>query len=641
MPDRPRRFQLLALPILCVLMVVQACTGDQHASPTEVIGNVSPSTTPLSATSCPTPGAVDKQIIALVPVGKKIIAAVDFDVIVLAYDLGKKSQAQTAMFQLWSKVLAGYFANKLVGGMSTATQAAVLALGKAFYCSVGLDGSTLTLGSPADSNNVVVVVFPSTSTQTVVTPSGNAGVQIPPNVLTAPTTITINPIPGPFPEFTGPLNTKLDQFGPFFQFTAVPESSIGDTIVVSTCVSDPLLPVSRVHLAHNVGTGLEILPLVPTFLTCSPSAFAQPANPFQLARAHDYRGAMAAIGSQIGDLFVSEAFAGGTSLGIGGKTKSFSPFGVVDTLVMVQANSLTQQQAPTGSPVASPPSVLVQTIGAHTGLASVGVVFSIVQGTGDLTAVGSTTLVTQVSATTSAAGVASVGSWVVGLGSNIVNAIATYPAPVTGVGVSVTGNPVADTATGGDVIPYYGTNYKWLLASTGDTVGFFQPGFNDASWNVGNASFGSGDVPGITCPLDATVVTHWDNSIEPNAMLLRKTFQWPAAGTGQTILTLGVAIDNDIQVYVNGTDITSTVQGGTVSSDGYVHHENCATEDSFLFSVSDALLVAGNNLLAVRARDRSGVSYVDVRLSVPSPIQLEGVKKSSKLMSTPKLKGTK
>src|SRR5208337_4610024 len=156
--------------------VVQACAGDQRA-PTAV--TPTPDATinkPLPG--CPTPAAVDKQIIAIVPRGKKIIAALDFDLIVLAYTLGQTTQAQTAMFQLWSKLLNGFYADNLVGGMSSSTQAAVLALGQAFYCSVGLDGSKLTVPA-TDPNSTIQVVYPSSSNQMVVIPAGVSGLMIP------------------------------------------------------------------------------------------------------------------------------------------------------------------------------------------------------------------------------------------------------------------------------------------------------------------------------------------------------------------------------------------------------------------------------------------------------------------------------
>ena len=623
------RRRLLVWPLL-TLFLIEACAGDQRA-PTAATPAAPEANINAPLPGCPTPATIDRQIIAIVPVGKKIIAAVDFDLIVVAYRLGQTTQAQTAMFQLWDKLLKGYYAGKLVGGMSAQTQAAVLALGKAFYCSVGLDGSNLTLGGTSD---VVQVVFPSTTPQTVKTGDGTTGLMIPGGTLTAPTTVSITSIAPPsngFPEFHGPLNTLLDQFPPYQQFTVVPESSIGGLVTVASCVSDANLPASRAHVAHNVGNGIEILPTGdPTFLNCGALGFNSQRSPLELALAHDYHGAAAALGSMVGSLFATDAYAL-THIGVGGQTSNFSPFAVVDTLVAVVPNSLTNQNAPTGSPVGSPPSVLVQTIGGKTPLPTVGVVFSITQGTGTLTLGAQSG--TSVNGTTDATGTVTVGSWSVSAGSNIVNAVATYPTPPSGVGVGVQGNPVADTATGGDIIPYLSTNYQWLLSGTGDSVGFFNLAFSDlAGWQTGNAGFGSGSVPGTSCPLDATVQTVWNNASPPTAMLLRKTFLLSAQAI--TDLQLGVAIDNDIQVYVNGTDITSAVQGGAqVDPDGYLHHEGCATQDSYVFTVSHTLLQAGTNLVAVRARDRGTVAYVDVRLSVPGAPLLNRLKPAARTTS--------
>jgi hypothetical protein len=624
------RRRLLAWPILCFLMMVEACTGDQHAMPTEVTPNLDAAASAAPA-ACPTPAAVDKMIIALAPPGKKIIAAIDFDLIVLAYKLGQVKPAQQAMLQLWAKVLKAYFANQLTGGMGSGAQNAVIALGQAFYCNVGLDGSGLTVAA-LGGGSAIAVLFPSTTPQMVVTGDGNGGVLVPSTALVNPVTITITPIPGTFPEFTGPLHTPLDQFGPFFQYTVSPAGAFADFVTVAVCTQDPQVPLSRVHLAHDVTTGAntaaQILPLVTSFLnTCTANAMMRSArSPFELAQAQDYRGALSAVGSMIGNMFVTDAFAGGGS-GIGGKTKTFSPFGLVDTLVQIVANPPTNQNAPTGSPLASPPSVTVQTFGEHTPLPGVGVEFSITTGAGVLVPASGTSIAT------GANGIASTTSWSVGVGQNIVTAVGTYPTP----GVSISRDPtnaaldtVADSAFGGDVIPYLSPNYRYLLASPliptmpADTAGFFNPGFNDAAFTTGGAAFGSGSVPGQACPLDNTVVTKWNNIVgggsDTTGMLLRKTFPWPAAGTGSTTLLIGVAIDNDVQVYVNGTDVTSSVQGGSLSPDGFVHHEGCAADDSFIFSFSDALLVAGNNLLAVRARDRGVVAYVDARVSVQTQV---------------------
>jgi hypothetical protein len=612
------RRRLLAWPILCVLMLVEACTGDQHAMPTEVTPNLDAAAAAAPA-GCPTPAAVDRQIIALAPPGKKIIAAVDFDLIVLAYKLGQVKPAQKAMLQLWAKVLKAYFANQLTGGMSTGTQNAVIALGQAFYCNVGLDGSGLTVAA-LGGGSAIAVLFPSTTPQMVVTGDGNSGVLVPPTALVNPVTITITPISWGGPEFTGPLHTPLDQFTPFFQYTVSPAGAFADFVTVAVCTQDPNVPLSRVHLAHDVTTGAntaaQILPLVTSFLnTWTANAMMRSArSPFELAQAQDYRGALSAVGSMIGNLFVTDAYAGGGS-GIGGKTKTFSPFGLVDTLVQIKANPPTQQNAPTGSPVASPPSVTVQTFGKQTPLPGVGVAFSIVAGSGTLVPASGTSIATDNT------GTATVTSWTVGAGQNIVNAVGTYPTPGVSVSTSSSNSTldlVADTATGGDVIPYLGTNYKFLLASTGDTAGFFTTSFSDATWGIGNAAFGA--LGSTTCPLNGDIVTAWNNSNPPSVLLLRKTFLWPVNGiahSGTTTLDVGVAIDNDIQVYVNGVDVTPTSPAFTVG-DGYVHHEGCATQDSFVFSVADSLLLAGPNLLAVRARDRGDVAYVDARVAVPS-----------------------
>ena len=56
--------------------------------------------------------------------------------------------------------------------MSSATQTKVIALGKAFYCNVGLDGSGLTVAA-LGGGSAIAVVFPSTTTQSVVTGDGN------------------------------------------------------------------------------------------------------------------------------------------------------------------------------------------------------------------------------------------------------------------------------------------------------------------------------------------------------------------------------------------------------------------------------------------------------------------------------------
>jgi hypothetical protein len=169
--------------------------------------------------------------------------------------------------------------------------------------------------------------------------------------------------------------------------------------------------------------------------------------------------------------------------------------------------------------------------------------------------------------------------------------------------------------------------------STGDIAGFQAPGFVlDPTWvrnasAFGNAPFGSGSA-GFGCPLSALTYlnTVWPSFPTPPStgnlnldastiFLLRTNFFVPANWAQD--LHVGVAIDNDIEVFVNGTPVTPTSSGSPV----FVVHEGCAAQDSYIFDVPLSLLVPGQqNLLAIRARDRGGESYVDARLSPTTPL---------------------
>jgi hypothetical protein len=149
------------------------------------------------------------------------------------------------------------------------------------------------------------------------------------------------------------------------------------------------------------------------------------------------------------------------------------------------------------------------------------------------------------------------------------------------------------------IIPYLATGYKFKVVGHGGDPGFEQPSFSDSTFSTGNAGFGSGGF----CPLDSTANTFWPLNTD---ILLRKQFNLPA---GTTNLKVGVAIDNDVQVFINGVDI----------SGGIRFHEGCASRDSFVFTAPDSILNAGSNLLAVRAIDRGVVSYVDVQVTATVP----------------------
>ncbi|MGE0131124.1 MAG: DUF11 domain-containing protein [Blastocatellales bacterium] len=142
------------------------------------------------------------------------------------------------------------------------------------------------------------------------------------------------------------------------------------------------------------------------------------------------------------------------------------------------------------------------------------------------------------------------------------------------------------------LIPYEATGYKYKIVGHNEMTGFEQPGFNDLGFSVGAAGFGKscGQLPSRT---------EWP--IGTDILVRRKFFVPPDARN----LKVWAAIDNDIQIFVNGRDITG----------GVMAHENCTLLDRDVYDIPDDALVAGENLIAVRARDRGTVSYLDIKVT--------------------------
>jgi hypothetical protein len=109
------------------------------------------------------------------------------------------------------------------------------------------------------------------------------------------------------------------------------------------------------------------------------------------------------------------------------------------------------------------------------------------------------------------------------------------------------------------VIPYGGGGYKYQVVAQSTGTGFEAPAFNDAAFSAGTAPFGTAG----GCTLPAPIVTAWAPGTD---ILVRQSFTLPM---GAKNLTVGIAIDNDVQVFLNGTDISGGLQT----------HENCATPD--------------------------------------------------------------
>jgi hypothetical protein len=168
-------------------------------------------------------------------------------------------------------------------------------------------------------------------------------------------------------------------------------------------------------------------------------------------------------------------------------------------------------------------------------------------------------------------------------------------------------------------IPLKAAGYSYQEVSWGDGAGFEAVGFPDSAWSVGQAGFGSASV--CNGYWDSLITTPWSPGTD---MLLRKTFTLPA---GATNLKVDGSIDNEATVYVNGQLIGSDLAG------------NCELDTMHLTAL-DSVLVAGTNLLAVRAHDDGVDTLIDQSVSydAPSPCLLYDPTKSAKSGSTVPLK---
>lgn len=153
----------------------------------------------------------------------------------------------------------------------------------------------------------------------------------------------------------------------------------------------------------------------------------------------------------------------------------------------------------------------------------------------------------------------------------------------------------------------YGSSFNYMQVAHDALPGFEQPAFDDSSWSVGTAPFGSSDVCGDT------FATNWDTNSD---ILLRKVLAVPP---GARNVVVHAKIDNDLIVYLNGRDV----------SGGVHQHENCPTRDDVgPFAVPDSFVNPGGpNLIAVRGVDRGGEAFADISVtaSLDDPCLQPGV----------------
>jgi alpha-tubulin suppressor-like RCC1 family protein len=238
--------------------------------------------------------------------------------------------ARQNVFALVDITLTSFQAGQLSGGKSVATGNGVAKLVGGLYQLVGMDPPQIPDGS-LGADGTAKVVGPAGGT--VVTPSGAAGVVIPAGALPEQVVVTINQLPATPTPGSGPLPTTLKQYPPYYDYATYPSvAQFGDSMRVGVCqVTDPSNPLyppephDRLRLAHGTGTSIQILDRVDVsdFLKCTNVSASRTAS------RTGWRGMLASVADRmVGIVRPTEAYA--AHGGLGGKVKSFSPFGAVD-----------------------------------------------------------------------------------------------------------------------------------------------------------------------------------------------------------------------------------------------------------------------------------------------------------------------
>ena len=199
---------------------------------------------------------------------------------------------------------------------------------------------------PPAADGAIAVIGPAGGT--LVSSSGFGGVNIPPGALPFDAIVVINRLPNPTVVKSGPLPTTLDQYPLFYDFSTIPAiAQFDDFVTVGVCqleVGEPFAPATqaiadRLQLAHpnpvNPST-IELLARADaSFMHCDGVNLASAAEKRPAvglaARVLD---AASMAGSRFAALFMpTPAYA--VHGGLGGLTKSFSPFAAVDPGVSI------------------------------------------------------------------------------------------------------------------------------------------------------------------------------------------------------------------------------------------------------------------------------------------------------------------
>ncbi len=567
-----------AAAITMVAIVIAACSdsGQGPLSPSVAQRDLNAQMSDRSAANgCLSAVTVVKDINALYPSSKPMYlagkAAVLYAAELVAVGPIKGVKPDTALgqqiaLQLVDTTLKLFQAGSLLGGQSAATAQLAVTVLDAFLCSAGLPQTLTTASLGTGSTGAAQVVQPNTAT-TVATGDQNAGVQIPLGNFKTATLVTITPITGPpCAPYSGVLCTPLAQFPPYYQYTFTP--SVDGTQTPNLFTYEVCATTTNINV-----------PVADLFLAHN---VTNPMNGITTAQV------LPTAANNLGlecDTQIGMRPASGAS--VFELARRGDVRGAVESLASAAEGLFVTDAFANGGTKTS-----------ITGTAHSASPFGLVD-VNDIIPYQN-------------------GMWAYHAPSWSGAGIAPFPAP-----------PAASTGDITGVSPAFGSASYVPAAANGWVLN---------SSPFGDAPFGSGTAPdgnAFNCPLSSLPNLNlvWPSFLPGNSagsggpssiFLLQATFFVPADWTPN--IQIGVAIDNDIQIFLNGVDVTDsgTVAAGTNASyDGsqFLIHDGCASQDSYLITFPASRFNTGTtpNVIAVRARDRGDEDYVDLRVSSVTP----------------------
>ncbi len=277
-----------------------------------------------------------------------------------------------------------------------------------------------------------------------------------------------------------------------------------------------------------------------------------------------------------------------TGTGTVGTTKNLSPFGAVDPIGNITANSATSSTAPQGGTVPAP-SVRVATP-SGVAMAGIPVTFTVTAGGGCFANPCTGSSPTSFVDTTDASGDASVPAWTIGVGTNTVTAAGEIPCPAPVVAGTVANCGSIVTTAGGSTLTFSATG----MPPT-------QVGFTPATLTILTGLQSGGYAPGV--PFNVTVLVQ-DGEIPPQTVPGSSASVTLAAVGGTLVCPSGctqTAVNGVVTftgVYVTSTGgftLTATSTGLTSASPAPTGGINSVAPPS---SAANIAINAGNNQTA-------------------------------------------